>query len=209
MLRAAYGLQDQRPWIDTRLLVCLAADIAFADFAAGFWEVTKAGRTDIRIDLRSACNLVWSWANVEFRPLAAALKQALTPAGTNEPLAFGPIADLFERVLSMHPGAPGSTPDRARFLSTLAVERFDAGGPARPSERYLFAPAMEGLRAHPSPEIALDVDLPPVSHRERLALAVMPLFRELRQGDDLAGAISFLDQTRLAIDQATRVADLD
>jgi hypothetical protein len=204
VLRAVYRIPRGVRLPDLRLLICLTADAHFSQFADGFWSVTMRARTDVRIDLRSACNAVWTWANSEFCPLAVALRSALM-SGAEEPQPFPPFTDLYARVLSMHATLPGDVEERARYLSQFAVSSFRGLGPGREAERYLFAPTMEALRAHESPDVRLALDDPPETQRQRLANAVLPMFVSLRQGD--LEPVVLLRQVTEAIELAARHAD--
>lgn len=198
-LRAAYGIASGHTLPDVRLLVCLAADARFNAYASGFWEVTAPGRTDPRIDMRSVCNAVWTWANGEVRPLAVVLRHALTHPHVGEVQPFPPFTKLFARVLSMHPSLPGDVESRATFLSSFCVARFQALGPARSAERYLLAPVMQALRAHKSRDIRLEFEEPPESARQRLPQAVMPLFVNLRSDSDDTDPVAMLEQVTTAM----------
>lgn len=205
-LRAEYGIQSGHSLPNARLLICLTADAWFDAYASGFWSVTRASRTDPRVDVRSACNLIWSWGNVEHCALATALSLALRHPDTAVVAPFPPFRLLFKRVLGMHPSVGGSPDDRAGFLSSFAVERLTALGPGRITETQLFAPLMEALRFYDDkPGVRLELGDAPESYRQRLADAALPLFQDLRRGvrGDAEPAL-LLQQLRQALTLATR-----
>jgi hypothetical protein len=201
-LRRAYGIQGGHSFPNARLLIALTSDAWFDSFASGFWSVTRARRTYPRIDVRSACNLIWSWGNVEHRGLAMALSRALRHPETGDAAPFPPFTLLFARVLAMHPGIGGALTDRSEFMSSFAVSRLATLGAARTAERQLFTPLLVALQTYDArPGIRLEFGDRPESYRQRLATAALPLFQDLRRSSyaDRGGPAQLLDRLGQAL----------
>ena len=201
-LRGAYGIADGIGRPAARLLVCATADAWFDQYARGFWEVTRTARTDPRIDIRAACNAIWTWGTTEHRALALALHRAYEPPTPQWP--FAPFVELFSRVLGLHPAIAGATDLRARFMAQFAVDSLGLLGQGRTAEKNLFNPMMTAL-SEADPDIGFASATPPPGDRERLAAAALPVFRRVRDGSmdarraaavlaDFAAAVEIADE---------------
>lgn len=187
ILRRAYGFEQ---WvgaaghgarISERVLVSLAADARFDDYARGFWDATATARTILRVDLRSVCALVWGWGMVDEPALARALVVARRHPESGQAMSFRPFTELFARVLRLHLPEP-DVERRAEWLSRFTIERMRTLGVGRSPRMHLFVPLSIALAEHPDADVALDLGEPSESHSERLARAALPLLLDLRNG---------------------------
>jgi hypothetical protein len=181
--RQVYGYADavfsewgMRP--AERTLVCLASDVWFNPYACGFWEATSSTRTDPRIDLRSAMNLIWTWGTFDHRPLAYALAAARRhPDGTWMP--FEPFTKLYRRVLQLHWDDDDTCARVAEFLSSFTIERLQFVKPGRSGKLHLYAPALSALRTHEDAAIRVDLADAPADPIEAFVRGAGPLCREV------------------------------
>jgi hypothetical protein len=184
--RVAYGYEGSafsergaRP--AERALVCVAADVCFNPYACGFWEATSITRTDVRIDLRSAMNLIWMWGTFDHRPLAYALSAARRdPKGGW--MAFEPFTKLYRRVLELHWEDEETCRRVADFLSAFTVERLQFLRPGRSGKSRLYSPALTALREHHDPAVRVDLAADALDPLEQFVRGAWPLCRDVFLG---------------------------
>lgn len=178
-----------------RVLTCVTADAWFDPYATGFWNVTRMSRTDLRIDLRSAMELIWSWGVGDHRALAYALSIARTNPETGVAMAFEPFTRLFEAVITLHLSASSFTRDMASFLSWFTVERLRYVAPARGGDVHLYAPALAELREKFGFGLSLENDYSQNGGRDELLKAGSAICRSVLISDQSPeGALALLEQ---------------
>lgn len=176
--RIHYGLVAGRR-LRARVIVALAAEVAFAPYAAGYWQATEPSRTTLRDDLAGACSLLWTWGNVEYRVTAALLGEALRdPHG--RALAFPPFVRFFELVLGLHLLGPQRA--RAEMIAALAVDALRQTAPGATASSRISRPVVRELEGHPDPAVRLTLDDRAPSWEETLAKAVVPVLQDVRHG---------------------------
>jgi len=183
--RTAYGysedaFSENRMRPAERTLVCVAADVCFAPYAAGFWDATKP--MDLRIDLRSAATLVWTWGTFDHRPLAYALSAARYEPNAGEWMPFEPFTKLYQKVIELHWMDDARCQRVARYLSALTTERLQYVRPGRSAKSHLYSPLIAALRDHDDPRVRADVagnDVDPIAEQARAAGLIL---RKLHAG---------------------------
>lgn len=152
-LRVVYDF-DEPPWLGSRgkplrvvarVAVCLAADVCFGFYAFGLWKEVSSWPLDLRVDLRSACDLVWSWITVEQPALARALLAArIDLEGQVHP--FAGFSRLFEKILELHVNDRDDCARIADDLSVRSLENILQAEAGRENDSHLTGPLMVWLK---------------------------------------------------------------
>lgn len=162
LLRCVYGY-DRAEWdggpgserlarrgdrLTARIAVCLAADLAFAPYAAGLMRAIAERPATLAIGLRSTCHLIWAWASEEHRALARALAIARRvtsrpPVDDDAVMPFEPFTTVFSRVLARYTTDAINVARVAGLLSSLALRQLPRVEDGRFADRNLGGPARE------------------------------------------------------------------